>query len=242
MQKSRASSSLSSVFRPVLVLALASLGCDLAIDGDDALSSEASSLSIEDDAPFLLTLGMPNRTTFPGGGTLFWDMRMVNQDGNPGAVRLSMTASDPPFSGRAIFIWNDVVRPGDTFRWVIPAPACDVTLGDHELTFTGTRDDGATASVSGTVTVLMGAQPRASFLVSQQGLSFQFTENSVIVPCQFDLEVVSWTWSFGDGTGSIEQHPSHTYAKPGDYWVSLVVTTPTGERHDTQWRVTATRP
>lgn len=241
MPKSRASSSLS-VFHFLLILSLASLGCELADDGDDELSSETSSLSIDDDAPFLLTLTMPHRTTYPGGGTLFWDLRMVNQDGNPGAVTLSMTASDPPFSGRAMFVWNDVVRPGDAFRWAIPVAACDVTLGDHELTFTGTREDGATASVSGTVTVIMGAQPRASFRLSQQGLSFQFTENSMIMPCQFDLEAVSWSWSFGDGTGSTEQHPSHTYAKPGDYWVSLAVTTPTGERHVTQWRVTATRP
>ncbi len=34
----------------------------------------------------------------------------------------------------------------------------------------------------------------------------------------------SWTWTFGDGTGSSERNPSHVYAAPGFYPVRLVVT------------------
>jgi len=36
---------------------------------------------------------------------------------------------------------------------------------------------------------------------------------------------VAWLWSFGDGTTSTEQHPSHTYLGKGDYTVSLTVNT-----------------
>jgi PKD repeat protein len=33
----------------------------------------------------------------------------------------------------------------------------------------------------------------------------------------------SWEWDLGDGTGSLEQNPSHEYADPGRYTVSLTV-------------------
>ena len=33
----------------------------------------------------------------------------------------------------------------------------------------------------------------------------------------------SWRWDFGDGLGSTQQHPQHTYANPGVYTVSLRV-------------------
>lgn len=35
---------------------------------------------------------------------------------------------------------------------------------------------------------------------------------------------VSWSWDFGDGFGSTEQNPVHTYASLGDYRVTLTVT------------------
>ncbi len=40
--------------------------------------------------------------------------------------------------------------------------------------------------------------------------------------------VNSWAWSFGDGTGSDEQNPVHTYAEEGEYTVSLSITTEDG--------------
>lgn len=38
--------------------------------------------------------------------------------------------------------------------------------------------------------------------------------------------VTSWNWDFGDGTTSTLRHPSHTFAQPGTFTVSLVVTGP----------------
>lgn len=37
-----------------------------------------------------------------------------------------------------------------------------------------------------------------------------------------------WKWDFGDGTISTDQNPSHEYQKPGNYSVTLTVTTATG--------------
>jgi PKD repeat protein len=43
-----------------------------------------------------------------------------------------------------------------------------------------------------------------------------------------DSAITGWQWSFGDGAVSSEQHPSHTYAAPGTYQVSLTVTSDDG--------------
>ena len=40
---------------------------------------------------------------------------------------------------------------------------------------------------------------------------------------QQNREIVSWNWSFGDGSNSTLQNPSHTYATDGSYTVSLTI-------------------
>ena len=35
------------------------------------------------------------------------------------------------------------------------------------------------------------------------------------------IQAEEWNWTFGDGLSSTEQHPTHTYDKPGDYEVCL---------------------
>jgi PKD repeat protein len=47
-------------------------------------------------------------------------------------------------------------------------------------------------------------------------LAVQFSDASTGSP-------TSWSWNFGDGTGSNEANPSHTYSAPGSYTVTLSV-------------------
>ncbi|HHB80070.1 MAG TPA: PKD domain-containing protein, partial [Saprospiraceae bacterium] len=54
---------------------------------------------------------------------------------------------------------------------------------------------------------------------NQNPLTFQFMDASFPQGA-----ATSWNWSFGDGTGSMEQNPSHTYSSAGDYPVTLLVT------------------
>lgn len=52
-------------------------------------------------------------------------------------------------------------------------------------------------------------------------------------------EITSWLWDFGDGEFSDEQHPIHSYRKPGSYVVVLTVHGPKGEsRLSKVWDVT----
>jgi PKD repeat protein len=56
--------------------------------------------------------------------------------------------------------------------------------------------------------------PRVAFDVSVDGLTARFANRT--------KGAVSWTWSFGDGETSSTRNPSHTYAAPGTYAVTLV--------------------
>ena len=64
------------------------------------------------------------------------------------------------------------------------------------------------------------AAPQASFSMYPDGnpvigQTLQFTDTSTNTP-------TTWTWDFGDGTqGSSQQNPSHTYAAPGTFQVTL---------------------
>jgi PKD repeat protein len=51
-------------------------------------------------------------------------------------------------------------------------------------------------------------------------------------------QVTKWKWDFGDGNFSPEQHPNHTYAKPGNYVVVLDIEGPAGSsRRSKVWDV-----
>jgi PKD repeat protein len=54
--------------------------------------------------------------------------------------------------------------------------------------------------------------------------------------------IVSWAWDFGDGTSSTEADPTHSYAAPGVYNVSLTVTDADGETASHSQRYDAKGP
>jgi PKD repeat protein len=86
----------------------------------------------------------------------------------------------------------------------------------YSLSCTG---GGGTATASTTITVTAAPQPvAASFTASPTSgtapLSVSFHDTSTGVP-------TSWLWSFGDGSSSTAQNPSHQYAGIGTYSISL---------------------
>jgi len=94
-----------------------------------------------------------------------------------------------------------------------------------------------TYSVSLTVSNLFGAavETQEDLIVVRQGLQANFTVDATAGISPFTANftdasaagtnpIVSWAWDFGDGGGSTEQHPAHTYTKAGTYTVSLTVT------------------
>ena len=78
----------------------------------------------------------------------------------------------------------------------------------------------------GTDTIEVEVKPAVipSFVFSQQGncvpLPVAFIDNSSTC----EVNILSWTWDFGDGGFAFEQHPEHIYMQNGEYTVTLTVT------------------
>ena len=93
--------------------------------------------------------------------------------------------------------------------------------GTYLVTLTVTDNQGATSSVSHSVTVSGGNQvPVAAFTSSCSGLDCAFTSTS----SDPDGTISAYSWSFGDGGTSTLPNPSHTYGAAGTYTVTLTVT------------------
>ena len=75
--------------------------------------------------------------------------------------------------------------------------------------------------VSDSVIVIVNPSPDAN-------LTYRPLEPSTLAPDvifqDLSFNPITWQWSFGDGDSSNIQNPPHTYAQPGEYDVTLVVT------------------
>jgi subtilisin family serine protease len=80
--------------------------------------------------------------------------------------------------------------------------------------------------------------PAAAFTAQCSGLECQLTDGS----SDADGALVRWSWDFGDGTGSTQRSPSHTFAASGNYLVSLTVHDDEGATATIQQTVSAHVP
>ena len=75
-----------------------------------------------------------------------------------------------------------------------------------------------------------GVQPLANFSATptsgEAPLNVNFVDESTGT-------ISSWYWDFWDGTNSYDRNPSHTYAIPGIYTVSLTVSGLKGSNKNT---------
>jgi len=54
-------------------------------------------------------------------------------------------------------------------------------------------------------------------------------------------DIRSWSWDFGDGKSSTEQHPIHAYEEAGEYVVTVTVNGPAGQAKHTRVRAVAVK-
>jgi PKD repeat protein len=69
-------------------------------------------------------------------------------------------------------------------------------------------------------------------------LAVTFTDQST----QYGGDIILWQWHFGDQETSVEQNPSHTYAVPGTYTITLIVTGNGGTGTPTTKEITISHP
>ncbi len=99
--------------------------------------------------------------------------------------------------------------------------------GPFTVTLSATSSNGCTDDTVKVVTNIY-PQPIAGFSVNSTELClggiFNFTDQSNAP----NSTVTQWLWDFGDGTVSVQQHPSKIFSAPGTYDVKLAVTSAVG--------------
>ncbi|HOV74488.1 MAG TPA: PKD domain-containing protein [Candidatus Hydrogenedentes bacterium] len=134
--------------------------------------------------------------------------------------------SAPGTSPIGQWLWN--FGDGTTSTEQNPMHTYDAT-GDFTVSLTVTSAAGnSTETRTGYVHVEPGILPMAAFSAAPTSgfrpLTVQFTDESM----EGTKTITQWAWTFGDGGTSAQPNPSHTYATPGDFDVSLTVTSSVG--------------
>ncbi|MEO8733071.1 MAG: PKD domain-containing protein, partial [Flavobacteriales bacterium] len=96
------------------------------------------------------------------------------------------------------------------------------SAGQYAVSLTVFAQNGCSASTTQTVTVM--SAPVADFFYSGD----TYTEVDIPFTDQSTGGANAWHYDFGDGSGSLEQEPTHTYAQPGQYIIVLSVSNAAG--------------
>lgn len=130
---------------------------------------------------------------------------------------------DPPFN-----ILNYTWDFGDTFSTVNTTDPVHYYTGpgSYDVTLTVEADSNCVSSVTQTLTIYDKPTAKFSYEISCAGQPLTFRDSSSGV---LNDPLVSWQWDFGDNTTATNVlNPTHTYAGPGVYAVTLTVTSQTG--------------
>lgn len=167
----------------------------------------------------------------------------VVEEAPTAAFTASVTSGDAPLS----VVFTDASDPGSAsitaWSWSFGDGSVGLTQHPtHIYTSAGTYTVSLSVMTSvGTDTetktgyiVVTEAGPTAAFTASStsglEPLSVAFTDTSTAG----SASITKWAWSFGDGSTSSEQNPTHIYVSPGKYDVSLTVTTSIGDDTETK--------
>jgi PKD repeat protein len=192
--------------------------------GESGYSNEASATIPA--APDTQAPGLPSNLAASANGTTAINLNWTASTDNVGVTNYRVERCQ----GAGCANYAQVAAPAGT------------SYGDTGLT-AGTsysyrvRASDAAGNLSGysavaTATTTTGTSPlaadfSASRTVGSAPMAVAFTNASTGV-------ISSYTWNFGDGTSSNAKNPSHIYAKPGAYSVSLTVFGTGGEKTTTK--------
>ena len=113
---------------------------------------------------------------------------------------------------------SDITASGGvSYSWSTGANTATATLPQGTHTVTATDATGCMSTAD--VTITETPEPVADFLVVDAcaGDAVQFTDATTLA----SGALTNWDWDFGDGNTSTLQDPTHVYAQPGTYDVTL---------------------
>lgn len=119
----------------------------------------------------------------------------------------------------------DAGNPGSTYLWSTGATSQTVSVNGAG-TYTVTITDGSGCSASFASAIVENPLPVPSFITSPTclGDSSVFTNTSTIA----SGNIMSYDWNFGDGSNITALNPTHEYTAPGNYQVTLNLTSGNG--------------
>jgi len=140
-----------------------------------------------------------------------------------GGVPLEVTFTDLSAGSPACWCWDFGDESGSSDQ----NPVHEYTApGRYAVTLWVANDEGDDQCAKTQYIIVVEGAPTADFSADPGGgawpLEVQFTDFSVGDP-------TSWAWTFGDGSTSTQQHPTHTYARTGTYDVTLTATNAAGD-------------
>ena len=153
-----------------------------------------------------------------------------------GVAPLTVQFTDTSAGNTTSWVWNFSDGPQSIEQH--PAKTFD-TPGLYDITLVARGPTGVDTLVrTGHIEVVAG--PWAAFGASPRSgdcpLAVQFEDRSLGA-------VTTWSWDFGDGTGSTERNPAHVYLTPGTYTVALRARSPMGTgTHTRSQLVAVSRP
>lgn len=191
---------------------------------------------IEANETVNLSLRNPANATL--GGTTSATLTILNDDGGApvtptvnfvatpqnGLAPLTVKFTDQSTGSINTWLWN--FGDGATSTEQHPTHTY-LSPGDFTVMLTVSGAGGsANKTQPSYIHVTTPSAPEANFTAD---LSSGFRPLTVRFTDQSSGNPTSWLWSFGDGTTSTEQHPTHSYNSAGDFTVTLSVTAPGGQ-------------
>jgi cytochrome c biogenesis protein CcdA/PKD repeat protein/peroxiredoxin len=154
--------------------------------------------------------------------------QVVNEDT---LVTLNAKASWDP-QGQATYVWTFLDQTSQTLH----GQSTNYTFtdpGNYALSLVVTSLTGDTAMDTVQITVLDVTPPTAIMtidhhLVTERGIHFSAADSTD------NVNIINYTWTFGDGNATTGVNATHRYATPGTYTITLSVTDAAGNNDSNQ--------
>lgn len=115
----------------------------------------------------------------------------------------------------------DAGNPDASFTWSTGDIYQSTVITNTGLVWVRVEQNGCIATDTVMVTVVPTLNPKFGFQVQQTNCPAQVQFRDSSLTCGVDI--IGWSWDFGDETSSSQQHPQHAYTASGDYIVRLTI-------------------